>query len=97
MAPPAYFQDTMIQGAFRFMKHDHFFRTLSTGKTEMKDVFCFAAPLPVVGRLVEIVLLRRYMRNLLHERNVVLKQIAESSDWQTYLPDRPSPDHSDAS
>jgi ligand-binding SRPBCC domain-containing protein len=88
LEPPAYFQDTMIQGAFRFMKHDHFFGTLSDGKTEMKDVFCFAAPLPVLGRLVEIVVLRRYMRNLLHERNVVLKQIAESSEWQTYLPDR---------
>jgi ligand-binding SRPBCC domain-containing protein len=88
MEPPAYFQDAMIQGAFRFMKHDHFFRILSTGKTEMKDVFYFAAPLPVLGPLVEIVLLRRYMRNLLHERNVVLKQIAESSEWQTYLPNR---------
>ena len=86
MEPPAYFQDTMIQGVFRFMKHDHFFRSLSSGQTEMKDVFCFAAPLPVLGRLAEIVLLRRYMRALLHERNVVIKQIAESSDWTKYLP-----------
>ena len=86
MEPPAYFQDTMIQGAFRSMKHDHFFRSLSSGQTEMKDVFCFAAPLPVLGRLAEIVLLRRYMRALLHERNVVIKQIAESSDWTKYLP-----------
>jgi hypothetical protein len=78
------------------MKHDHFFRPLSTGKTEMKDVFCFAAPLPVLGYLVEIVLLRRYMRDLLHERNVVIKQIAESSEWQTYLPDGPRPHQSAA-
>jgi ligand-binding SRPBCC domain-containing protein len=97
MQPALYFQDTMIQGAFRFMKHDHFFRTLPAGKTEMKDVFCFAAPLPILGRLVEIILLRRYMRNLLHERNAVIKQIAESSDWQTYLPDHPRPHHSAAS
>jgi len=86
MEPPAYFQDTMIQGAFRFMKHDHFFRSLSSSQTEMKDVFCFAAPLPVLGRLAEIIVLRRYMRNLLHERNVAIKQIAESSDWTRYLP-----------
>jgi ligand-binding SRPBCC domain-containing protein len=85
MDPPAYFQDTMVQGAFRFMKHDHFFRSLSSGQTEMKDVFCFAAPLPVLGRLAEIVFLRRYMRALLHERNVVVKQIAESPDWSRYL------------
>lgn len=86
MEPPAYFQDAMVQGAFRFMKHDRFFRPLSSAETEMKDVFWFAAPLPVLGRLAEIVLLRRYMRGLLHERNVVLKRIAESSDWQRYLP-----------
>ena len=85
METPAYFQDTMIQGAFRFMKHDHFFRSLSSGQTEMKDVFCFGAPLPVLGRVAGIVLLGRYMRNLLHERNVVIKQIAESSDWTRYL------------
>ena len=85
MDPPAYFQDTMVQGAFRFMKHDHFFQSLSSGQTEMKDVFCFAVPLPVLGRLAEIVFLRRYMRALLRERNVVVKQIAESSEWARYL------------
>src|SRR5579864_8872805 len=40
LEPPAYFQDKMVQGIFRFMKHDHFFRALSSGQTEMKDVFC---------------------------------------------------------
>ena len=86
MEPPGYFRDAMVQGAFRSMKHDHFFRALSSGQTEMKDVFCFAAPLPVLGRVAEIFILRRYMRALLHERNVVVKRIAESSDWQKYLP-----------
>ena len=86
MEPPAYFQDTMVRGAFRFMKHDHFFRALPSGETEMRDVFCFAAPLPVLGRLAEILVLRRYMRGLLHERNAVIQQIAESSDWRRYLP-----------
>jgi ligand-binding SRPBCC domain-containing protein len=86
LEPPAYFRDAMIQGVFRFMNHDHFFRTLPSGQTEMKDVFRFAAPLPVLGRLSEIIVLRCYMRALLHQRNVVIRQIAESSDWQQYLP-----------
>jgi ligand-binding SRPBCC domain-containing protein len=86
MQPPAYFQDTMVWGVFRSMNHEHFFRPLPDGQTEMKDVFCFAAPLPALGRVAEIVLLRRYMRALLHERNVVIKRIAESADWQQYLP-----------
>jgi ligand-binding SRPBCC domain-containing protein len=85
MDRPAYFQDTMVQGAFRLMKHDHFFRPVSPDETEMRDIFCFAAPLPVLGRLAEIAFLRRYMRALLRERNAVLKEIAESSEWQRYL------------
>src|SRR5882672_734420 len=35
MDRPAYFQDTMVQGAFRFMQHDHFFRAISPHETEM--------------------------------------------------------------
>ena len=78
MDRPRYFQDTMVQGAFRFMKHDHFFRSLPAGETEMRDIFCFAAPLPVLGRLTEIAILRRYMQRLLRERIAVLRDIAES-------------------
>ncbi len=78
MQRPSYFQDTMIQGPFQFMKHDHFFRALSPGETEMHDVFCFAGPLLILGRLAEIVFLRHYLQALLRERNAVLKKIAES-------------------
>jgi len=83
--PPVYFRDTMTKGPFRSMQHDHFFRSLPSGGTEMKDVFRFAAPVPLLGRLVEILLLRRYMQSLLRERNQVLKQIAETSEWKRYL------------
>jgi ligand-binding SRPBCC domain-containing protein len=86
MDRPAYFQDTMVRGILRYMRHDHFFRLLSPGLTEMRDVFCFAAPLPVVGRLAEIVFLGRYMRTLLNERNSMIRQIAESEEWRKYLP-----------
>jgi ligand-binding SRPBCC domain-containing protein len=86
MNRPVYFQDTMIDGPFHSMQHDHVFRTLSPDMTEMEDMFRFVAPLPVLGRLAEIVLLRRYMQNLLRERNAVLKEIAESDDWQRLLP-----------
>jgi ligand-binding SRPBCC domain-containing protein len=85
LKPPAYFQDTMVRGAFRWVKHDHHFRAVSAGDTEMKDVFCFAAPLPVLGLIVEQLVLRRYMKNLLHERNIVLKRISESSEWRDFI------------
>ena len=85
MDPSTYFQDAMTDGPFRFMRHDHYFRRFSPEETEMKDVFCFAAPLPILGRLAEILILRRYMHKLLCERNAVLKAIAESAEWRKYL------------
>ena len=83
---PAYFQDTMIAGPFRSMRHDHFFRPLPDGRTEMRDLFRFAAPIPILGRLAELLLLRRYMARLLRERNHVIRAIAESAEWPRYLP-----------
>lgn len=86
MSRPTYFQDTMVRGAFRSMSHDHYFRSLSQSETEMRDVFRFAAPLGILGRLVEMAVLRGYMQALLGERNAAIREIAESSAWRHYLP-----------
>lgn len=82
---PAYFQDAMTRGVFRSMRHDHFFRSLAPDKTEMRDIFWFAAPLGVFGLVAEFTVLHRYMRALLRERNAIIREIAESPDWQKYL------------
>jgi hypothetical protein len=86
MEPPSYFQVTMIKGIFRSMQADHLFRTLPSGATELKDIFSVAAPIPFLGPVAEALFLRRYMLALLRERNAVIKQIAESSEWRHYLP-----------
>jgi hypothetical protein len=86
MQPFTYFQATMTKGIFRSMQADHYFRTLPSGATEMKDDFRVAAPIPILGPLAEALFLRRYMLALLRERNAVIKQLAESNDWQRYLP-----------
>jgi hypothetical protein len=52
----------------------------------MEDVLSFAAPLPLIGWLVEISVLRAYMETLLRERNAILKGAAESVAWKRYLP-----------
>jgi hypothetical protein len=72
MELPCYFQVTMVRGIFRSM--------------QMKDVFSIAAPLPLLGPLAEAIFLRRYMLALLRERNAVIKRVAESSEWEQYLP-----------
>jgi len=85
MERPAWFQVVMIRGPFRFMRHDHFFRSLPGGETELRNVYAFAAPLAVLGRVAEVTFLGRYMAGLLRERNEVIREIAESADWPRYL------------
>jgi hypothetical protein len=86
MDAPTYFQVTMVKGIFRFMQADHRLRRLPSGVTELKDIFAIAAPLPILGPIAEALFLRRYMMALNRERNAVIKQLAESDDWQRYLP-----------
>jgi hypothetical protein len=84
--PPTHFQVNMVKGIFRSMRADHMFRSLPSGVTELRDIFTIAAPLPILGPIAEALFLRRYMIALNRERNAVIKQLAESDDWQRYLP-----------
>lgn len=82
---PKFFQDTMVRGAFAWMQHDHAFEPAPGGGTVMRDVLRFAAPLGILGRIAEYVLLRRYMTRFLQVRNAELKRVAESDAWREFL------------
>ena len=81
---PQHFQDIMVAGAFKSMKHDHEFLEHPTG-TQMNDLFEFQSPLGVLGRIVDQVFLRAYMERFLIQRNSILKKLAESKEWSRYL------------
>jgi len=84
---PSHFRDSMVRGAFRRFDHDHFFEPCAEG-TRMRDVFDYASPLGILGRLADGLFLERYMRALLSERNRVIKEVAESQDaWRQYVLD----------
>jgi len=78
MQSPTHFRDVMITGAFKRFEHDHHFRTLPEGGTLMMDVFDYTSPLGLLGRWADRLFLERYMRALLTERNLAIKQLAES-------------------
>jgi ligand-binding SRPBCC domain-containing protein len=85
--PPAHFQDVMITGAFKRMRHDHEFLEHPSG-TLMIDRFEFQSPFGILGNVIDRLFLSAYMRRFLVERNSVLKRLAESDEWRRYL--RPS-------
>lgn len=84
---PRYFQDVMVRGAFAWMEHDHWFDTAPGGGTVLRDEMRFAAPLGIVGRMVEALVLRRYMTRFLERHNAVIKRVAETDAWREFLPD----------
>jgi ligand-binding SRPBCC domain-containing protein len=74
--PPTHFRDEQVRGAFRWLRHDHYFEAVPGG-TCMQDVFAFQSPAGLIGRWVEKLLLTRYLTAFLCQRNAVLKQQLE--------------------
>ena len=76
----------MVSGVFRSFRHRHSFYAEANG-TVMEDRLEFAAPVPLLGSVVEALVLKRYLSNFLHERNASIKRVAESEEWRKYLHD----------
>jgi ligand-binding SRPBCC domain-containing protein len=81
---PNYFVDEQLKGAFKSIRHEHIFEE-SAGKVIMKDIFEFQSPFGVFGQLFNKLILTRYLRKLLIERNRVIKDFAETGKWKLVL------------
>ena len=73
---PFFFEDRMVRGAFKSMRHEHHFE-VKNGVTLMSDKFEYEVPYGVAGKLFDRFLLRKHMTKFLSTRNQVLKEIAE--------------------
>ncbi|MBS3181656.1 SRPBCC family protein [Leucobacter manosquensis] len=74
MSPPRSFTDEQTRGPFRYFTHEHEFRPHGKG-TIMIDRVSFAAPLGFLGQVVEHLVLAKYMRKLIEQRNSFLQSI----------------------
>jgi ligand-binding SRPBCC domain-containing protein len=81
---PRWFRDEQWRGIFQRFEHDHFFEA-ADGGTIMRDVFDYRAPLGLLGRIAELLVLDRYLRRFLIARNAEIKAAAESAEWKRYL------------
>ena len=76
---PHRFVDEQVRGPFQHWRHEHrFVPHEATGTTVMHDLIDFASPLGPLGRAVDAVVLGRYMRRLVENRNVYLARSLES-------------------
>ncbi len=87
--PSAHFREVMVAGIFDRYEHEHFFAAMDDG-TRVRDELKFSAPFGPLGRMVESLVLRRYMTALLRRRNARLKHAAESEEWRLYLQKQPA-------
>ncbi len=70
---PNRFVDEQVAGPFSEFRHEHLFKPTDNGETIMLDRVAFRAPLGVVGRIAERVLLERYLRRLVEARNAYVR------------------------
>ncbi len=74
---PWLFVDEMVEGRFKTFKHIHEF-TEHNGVTLMRDTLIWTSPFGILGKIVDILLLERHLRNLVQTRNAKLKKISEA-------------------
>jgi ligand-binding SRPBCC domain-containing protein len=74
----SYFIDEMEEGKFKFFKHEHFFEE-KNGITLMTDKLQYETPYGIIGKLFDILFLKKHLTQFLLERNKILKKSAENN------------------
>jgi ligand-binding SRPBCC domain-containing protein len=74
---PTYFVDKMEKGHFKSLKHEHFFQT-EGDYTIMIDRLEYETPFGILGFLFDRIILKKYLRNFISNRNKTLKNIAKN-------------------
>jgi ligand-binding SRPBCC domain-containing protein len=82
---PRHFRDSMVEGVFARLHHDHWFHPDGDG-TRAVDRFDYTSPLGLLGRLADALAVRRHLERFLEERMQTIRRIAESDAWRRYLP-----------
>lgn len=84
MKKPEMFTDEQLQGDFKMMKHEHYFKPCDNG-TILIDLFHFESPYGILGQWFNNLYLTTYLKRLLEQRNKTIKAVAESDRWKRLL------------
>ena len=84
MNRPFSFTDEQISGDFKNYRHEHHFKQVKNG-TIVIDFFHFETPYGKAGQVFNKIYLKRYITNLIEQRNHVIKEYAESEKWKFIL------------
>ncbi len=76
----------MTEGAFSYFRHAHRFQDCG-GTTLMGDELTFSSPMGILGRAVDRLILRKYLRAFVGKRNALIREVAESGLWRQFMDD----------
>lgn len=74
----------MVQGPFQSLHHVHEF-TWDGTKTIMIDTFNFQSPYGFLGKAVDALILKSYLKKFLITRNALIKKYAEGDAWKSLI------------
>ncbi|MBI3139936.1 MAG: SRPBCC family protein [Sphingobacteriales bacterium] len=78
------FIDEQVEGDFKMMKHEHYFKPCDNG-TILIDLLHFETPYGVLGKWFNALYLTGYMKKLLDQRNKTIRDYAENGKWKKWL------------
>jgi ligand-binding SRPBCC domain-containing protein len=84
MQPFSFFEDIMEEGDFKSFQHKHHFKAAQNG-TIVIDQLNFESPYGWAGDLFNKIYLTNYMKQLLIDRNKIIKEYAETKKWEVLL------------
>ena len=82
--PYCYFRETMTAGIFRHFEHDHHFAPMDDG-TRVRDEVRFSLRMGPLGKIYGATVMRSLLMRMLVDKNIELKRLAESSEWQRFV------------
>ncbi len=84
MEAPKSFMGEMTMGDFKSFTHEHHFKPIQNG-TILIDLVDFESPYGLLGQMVNQFYLKNYITQLLINRNKLIQQYAESTQWKALL------------
>ena len=83
--PPVFFRDRMIAGRFAAFEHDHHFTEQQDGSVLLRDELRFRMKWGSAGAMLAHSMIMPHIRKLMRERFGLIKRLAESEEWRTYI------------
>jgi len=84
MKRPLLFTEEQVKGDLQNFRHEHHFKPVDNG-TIIIDLVDFGMPKDIIGKIFGKIYFRKYLEELVHRRNEVVRSYAETEKWRAVL------------